>query len=325
MTLASSADILPSMTFQLFGKRVFVTGHRGMVGSALVRRLAREGCDILIADRNELDLRRPAEVLAWMQAARPDAVFLVAAHQGGILLHRDRPAEILFDNLMIEASVIEAARACGVSKLVFTASAAAYPEAAPQPFREDDLLSGPFEAGHQYYATAKIAGWKLCQAYRIQYGCDFITALPGNLYGPGAKFGAESTNVVPGLIERFHTAKAAHAGEVVVWGTGEARRELLYVDDCADALVCLMKGWNGSEPVNLGSGGDISIRALAEAVARVVGFGGELVFDRSRPDGAARRLMDGSRLESLGWRPSVDLESGLARTYDWYLQRLTAS
>lgn len=309
------------MSFNLVGKRVFVTGHRGMVGSALVRRLAGEGCEVLIADRDELDLRSPEAVLAWMRAARPDAVFLVAARQGGILMHRERPAEVLFDNLMIEAAVIEAARACGVAKLVFTGSAAAYPELAEQPLREDSLLSGPLEPGHQYYATAKIAGWKLCQAYRAQYGCDFVTALPINLYGPGAKFEGDGVNVAPGLIDRFHKAKAAGAGEVAVWGTGQARRELVYVDDCADALIHLMKAYSGIEPVNLGSGEDVSIAMLAEAVARVVGFSGELVFDASKPDGAPRRLLDNGRLAAMGWRPSVSLEEGLERTYAWYLHR----
>lgn len=309
------------MSYSLFGKRVFVTGHRGMVGQALVRRLSREGCDILVEGREELDLRRQADVEAWMAQARPHAVFLTAALQGGILMHRERPAEILFDNLMIQANVIEAARRCDVEKLVYTASAAAYPEDAGQPFREDALMTGPLEAGHRFYGTAKLAGWTLCQAYREQYGCDFVTALPGNLYGPGAKIGGAATNVVPGLIERFHAAKAAGAETVTVWGTGRARRELLYVDDCADALVCLMKGWSSAEPVNLGSGEDVTIAELAEAVAHAVGFRGELAFDASKPDGAARRLMDASRLRSLGWAPEVDLDEGLRRTYAWYRDR----
>jgi GDP-L-fucose synthase len=275
-----------------------------------------------VEDRQELDLRRQADVEAWMDRARPHAVFLVAAHQGGILLHRERPAEILADNLLIQANVIEGARRAGVEKLVFTASAAAYPEAAGQPFREDTLMSGPLEAGHQFYGTAKLAGWKLCQAYRAQYGCDFVTALPGNLYGPGARFGGEATNVVPGLIERFHAARTSGAEAVTVWGTGRARRELLYVDDCADALVLLMKAWSSPDPVNLGSGEDVTIAELAEAAARATGFSGELVFDTSKPDGAARRLMDASRLRGLSWTPSVDLDEGLKRTYNWYLEHV---
>lgn len=292
-----------------------------MVGSALLRRLASEDCVVLTAEREALDLRRPAEVLAWFEANRPDAVFLVAAHQGGILLHRERPAEILFDNLMIEAAVIEAARAAGVAKLVFTASAAAYPEGAAQPFREDALMTGPLEAGHLYYGAAKLSGMLLCRAYREQYGCDFVTVLPGNLYGPGAKFGGEATNVVPGLIERFHAAKLSGADEVAVWGAGQARRELLYVDDAADALTHLMRVYSAAEPVNLGYGQDITIAELARAVARATGFTGALTFDRSKPEGAARRTMDNSRLAATGWSPSVDLDEGLARTYAWYRDR----
>jgi GDP-L-fucose synthase len=313
-----------TVAYRLQNKRVFVAGHRGMVGQALVRRLAAEGCEILAEDRQDLDLRRQADVEAWMDRARPHAVFLVAAHQGGILLHRQRPAEILADNLLIQTNVIEAARRAGVEKLVFTASAAAYPEDAGQPFEENALMSGPLEAGHQFYGTAKLAGWKLCQAYREQYGCDFVTALPGNLYGPGAKIGGEATNVVPGLIARFHAAKAAGAEAVTVWGTGRARREFLYVDDCADALVLLMKAWSSADPVNLGSGEDVTIAELAEATARAVGYGGALTFDPSKPDGAARRLMDAARLRSLGWRPSVDLDDGLRRTYAWYLKQVGA-
>jgi GDP-L-fucose synthase len=307
------------MTYALGGKRVFVSGHRGMVGAALVRRLADEGCQILTAGREDLDLRRQAEVEAWMARHRPQAVFLVAAHQGGILAHHSRPAEILYDNLLIATHLIEAARQVAVEKLIFTGSAAAYPVDAPQPVAEEALLTGPPDAAHDFYAAAKVAGLKLCQAYRRQYGCDFLTAMPGNLYGPGAKFGSAGTNVIPGLIERFHAAKTAHAAEVVVWGSGRARREFLYVDDCADALVHLMTAYDGEGPVNLGSGTDVTIAQLAGAVAEAVGYEGRLVFDASKPEGAPRRLLDTARLRATGWTPSTALAQGLGRTYDWYL------
>lgn len=307
------------MSFDLAGKRIFVTGHRGMVGSALVRRLANAHCEILTVDRTALDLRRQADVEAWMARKRPDAVLLVAAHQGGILAHQSLPAEILHDNLMIAANVIAASHVAGVAKLVFTGSSAAYPVDAPQPVAEDALLTGPPDAAHDFYAAAKVAGVKLCQAYRRQYGCDFIAAMPGNIYGPGAKFGSDGANVIPGLIERFHHAKTSRADEVVVWGTGRARREFLYVDDCADALVRLLEDYSSEALVNLGSGEDVSIAELAAAVAGSVGFAGRLVFDAGKPEGAPRRLLDTTRLRSLGWRPATSLEAGLRRTYEAYL------
>ena len=307
------------MSFALADKRIFVTGHRGMLGAALIRRRANEACEILTADRADLDLRRQADVEAWFAREKPHAVFLVAAHQGGILAHQSRPAEILHDNLMIAANVIAASHAAGVAKLVFTGSAAAYPVDAPQPVHEDALLTGRPDPAHDFYAAAKVAGVKLCQAYRRQHGCDFIAAMPGNLYGPGAKFGSDGTNVIPGLIERFHAAKTAGAAEVVVWGSGRARREFLYVDDCADALVRLMQVYGDEAPVNLGSGEDVSIADLAAAVAEAVGFTGRLAFDATRPEGAARRLLDTTRLRETGWRPVTDLAEGLRRTYVAYL------
>lgn len=310
------------MTYPLAGKRVFVSGHAGMIGSALVERLMLEDCTVLTVPRAALDLRRQAEVEAWMDDHRPQAVFLVAAHQGGILAHQSRPAEILHDNLMIEANLIEAARRCGVEKLVFTGSAAAYPADAAHPVHEDALLTGRPDPAHDFYAAAKVAGLKLCQAYRRQYGCDFIVAMPGNLYGPGAKFGSEGTNVIPALIERIHAAKVAGDATVTVWGTGRARREFLYADDCADALVHLMKAYSDEAPVNLGSGADISIGDLAHAVAEAVGFAGRLAFDPSKPDGAARRLLDTARLRASGWSPATTLAEGLAATYAAYLRTL---
>ncbi len=309
------------MTYALSGKRVFVAGHRGMVGAALLRRLQGEGCDILAAGRETLDLRRQADVEAWMESNRPQALFLVAGHQAGILGHQSRPAEILHDNLLIEANLIEAARRSGVEKLVFTGSAAAYPADAAQPVGEDALLTGLPDAAHDFYAAAKVAGLKLCQAYRRQYSCDFIVAMPGNLYGPGAKFGSQGTNVIPGLIERFHAAKLAGAAEVTVWGSGRARREFLYVADCADALVHLMKVYSGEGPINLGVGVDVSIAQLAAAVAEAVGYEGRLAFDASRPEGAPRRLLDTTRLRATGWSASTSLAAGLGRTYDWFLDQ----
>ena len=307
------------MTYDLTGKRVWVTGHRGLVGGALLRRLAAEDCEILTVGRETLDLRRQSDVEHWMDQARPQAVFLVAAHQGGIQAHQDRPAGILHDNLMIQANVIEAGRRTGVDKLVFTGSAAAYPADAPQPVGEDALLTGPPDPSHDFYAAAKVAGLKLCQAYRRQYGCDFIVAMPGNLYGPGAKFGSDAANVIPALIERFHEAKVAGDAEVVVWGTGEARRAFLYSDDCADALVHLMRVYSGEGPVNLGPDADVSIAELALAVAEAVGFDGRISFDPRRPEGAPRRLLDVSRLAGTGWRPKTVLKDGLAHTYAAYV------
>lgn len=302
------------MTFDLSGKRVFVAGHGGLVGGALVRRLATEDCEILTAPREALDLRRQADVEAWMQDARPQAVFLVAARQAGLLGHTEAPAEILHDNLMIQTNVIEAARRCGVQKLIFTGSAAAYPLDAAQPVTEDALLTGPPEPAHAFYAAAKIAGIKLCQAYRGQYGCDFIVAMPGNLYGPGAKYGSAAANVVPALIERFHAATAEGAAEVVIWGTGEARRDFLYGDDCADALVRLMRVYSDEAPVNVGSGRETTIADLAGAVAAATGFKGRLIFDARKPEGAARRTLDISRLTAMGWAPRTPLNDGLTQT-----------
>ena len=309
------------MTYPLAGKRVFVAGHGGMVGQALMRALAGADCRILTVPRSSLDLRRQAEVQAWMGVARPHAIFLAAAHQGGIAAHQARPAAILHDNLMIQANLIEAARRIGVEKLLFIGSAAAYPLESQQPVTEEALLTGPPDPAHDFYAAAKVAGVKLCQAYRRQYGCDFIAAMPGNLYGPGAKFGAEASNVIPDLIARLHAAKLCEAPQAEVWGSGRARRDFLYVDDCADALIHLMRAYSDAAPINVGSGGDIAIADLAAAVAAAVGFRGRLVFDASKPEGAARRLLDIRRLRATGWGPRTALAEGLARTYAWYVQQ----
>jgi GDP-L-fucose synthase len=307
--------------YPLKGKRVWVAGHKGMVGAALVRRLAREGCEIIRAPRSEVDLRRQDEVERFMASARPQAVFLAAAKVGGILANDSRPADFLYDNLMIEANVVEAARRSRVEKLLFLGSSCIYPRLAPQPIREEALLSGPLEPTNEWYAVAKIAGVKLAQAYRRQYGCDFISAMPTNLYGPEDNFDLASSHVLPALIAKAHAAKQDRAEAMVVLGTGAPLREFLHVDDCADALVHLMQTCSEPGHVNVGSGVEISIADLAALVAEVVGFTGRLVFDPTRPDGTPRKLMDNTRLAALGWAPRIALREGIAATYAWYCER----
>jgi GDP-L-fucose synthase len=307
--------------YPLKGKRVWVAGHKGMVGAGLVRRLAREGCEIIRAPRSEVDLRRQDEVERFMAAARPQAVFLAAAKVGGILANDSRPADFIYDNLMIEANVIEAARRSRVEKLLFLGSSCIYPRLAPQPIREEALLSGPLEPTNEWYAVAKIAGIKLAQAYRRQYGCDFISAMPTNLYGPEDNFDLASSHVLPALIAKAHAAKQDRAEVMVVLGTGAPLREFLHVDDCADALVHLMQTCSEPGHVNVGSGVEISIADLAALVAEVVGFTGRLVFDPTRPDGTPRKLMDNTRLAALGWAPRIALREGIAATYAWYCER----
>lgn len=307
--------------YTLEGKKVYVAGHRGMVGSALMRRLATEGCKIVTAGREAVDLRRQEQVEAWMMAERPQAVFVPAATVGGILANDTRPAEFLYDNLMIEANIIHSARGAGVEKLLFLGSSCIYPKFAPQPLQESALLTGPLEPTNEWYAIAKIAGVKLCQAYRRQYGCDFISAMPTNLYGVGDNFDLQSSHVMPALIAKMHRAKLDRAASVVIWGTGTPRREFLHVDDCADALVFLMKNYSHEEHINVGVGEDISIRELAKLVRCIVGFDGEIVTDPSKPDGTPRKLMDVSRLTHLGWRARKGLEEGIAEVYRWYCER----
>lgn len=306
--------------FDLAGRRVWVAGQGGMVGRALVRRLAAESCDLVEAPRERVDLRRQADVEAWMADARPDLVFVAAAKVGGIHANDTRPAEFLYDNLMIEANIVEAARQVGTSKLVFLGSSCIYPKLAPQPMREDALLTGPLEPTNEWYAVAKIAGIKLCQAYRRQYGLDFISAQPTNLYGPFDNFDLTSSHVLPALIRKAHEAKEAGAASFAIWGSGTPLREFLHVDDLADALVFLAKGYSGEEIVNVGSGQEIAIGDLAELVARVVGFDGTVERDATKPDGTPRKLLDTGKLEKLGWRASIDLERGLADVYRWYLE-----
>jgi GDP-L-fucose synthase len=310
----------PDPVFSLAGRLVWVAGHRGMVGSALARRLEHIDCDVLTAGRETVDLTRQAQVEEWMAETRPEAVFVAAATVGGILANDTRPADFLYDNLAIETNVIEAARATGVKKLLFLGSSCIYPRLAPQPMTEDALLTGPLEPTNEWYAVAKIAGIKLCQAYRRQHGCDFISAMPTNLYGPGDNFDLQSSHVVPALLRKAHEAKRARAKSMEIWGTGKPMREFLYVDDCADALVHLMEHYSGEQHVNVGTGVDVTIRELAEAVMDIVGFEGDLVFDTSKPDGTPRKLMDVSKLKALGWTARTDLRHGLKLAYDWYMK-----
>jgi GDP-L-fucose synthase len=306
------------MPFRLAGRRVWVAGHRGMVGQALVRRLEREECEILTVDRQTVDLRRQRETEEWFAAHRPDVVFLAAATVGGIHANDTRPAEFLYDNLLIEANVIDAARRTGVKKLLALGSSCIYPREAPQPMREEALLTGELEPTNQWYALAKISALKLCQAYRRQYGVDFISAMPTNLYGPGDKFDLNASHVIPALLRKTHEATQRGESTVTVWGTGRPRREFLHADDCADGVVHLMCNYSAESHINVGTGSDVTIRELADLIGRVVGYDGQFVYDTSRPDGAPQKRLDVTRLEALGWRAKIDLETGLRETYDWY-------
>jgi len=305
--------------FELNGKIVFVAGHRGMVGGALVRRLAQEGAELLTIGRREVDLRDQAAVAAWFAAKRPQAVFLAAAKVGGIVANNTLRAEFIYDNLIIAANVIHAAHVNGAEKLMFLGSTCIYPKLAAQPMHEDSMLTGPLEPTNEPYAIAKIAGIKMAEAYRSQYGSDFISVMPTNLYGPGDNYHPEHSHVVAALIRRFHDAKVAGLADVVVWGTGTPRREFLYVDDLADACVYLMKTYSSAELVNIGIGEDITIAEFARVVAKTVGYTGTISFDPSRPDGTPRKLVDVSRLTKLGWRARTTLQDGMRLAYRAYL------
>jgi GDP-L-fucose synthase len=311
--------VMSTVKFPLAGRRVYVAGHRGMAGSAICRRLEREGCTLLTATRAELDLRRQAETEAWMKANRPEAVFVASATVGGIIANSTRPAEFLYDNLAIEANIIHAAREVGVAKLLFLGASCMYPREAAQPVAEDALLTGLVEPTNEWYALAKIAGLKLCQAYRRQYGCDFITVVPNNLFGLNDRFDPTHGHVVAAMIMKFHTAKTEGRDAVELWGTGSPLREFLYSEDMADACVFLMQSYSDEAPVNVGSGIEITIRQLAETIARTVGYEGRLVFDTSKPDGIPRKLLDCTRIHDLGWTSSTSLEAGMAEAYRWYL------
>jgi len=305
--------------FELKGKRVWIAGHRGMVGSALLRRLAGTEAEVLTADRLGLDLRDQPAVKRWLTHNRPDAVFIGAATVGGIEANRTRPAEFLYNNLMIAANIIHAAAESGVSKLMFLGSSCFYPREAPQPIQEDSLLTGPLEPTNEWYAVAKIAGVKLCHAYRRQYGKNFIAVVPTNLYGPGDSFDLTASHVIAALIRRFHEARVNGAGCVEIWGTGKPIRQYLYVDDAADALVFLLERYSEQAIINVAGGEEISIAALAERIAALVNYHGEIRYDHSKPDGMARKVLDGSRLRAVGWKPSLSLDVGLERTYQWFL------
>ena len=304
----------------LKGKTVWIAGHQGMVGSAVVERLTSEECEIVTAARSGLDLRDQSAVESWMQAHRPQVIIVAAAKVGGIMANSSYPVDFLYDNLMIETNVIHAAWRQGVEKLLFLGSSCIYPKFAPQPIPENALLTGPLEPTNQWYAIAKITGIVLCQAYRRQFNCDFISAMPTNLYGPNDNFDLVSGHVLPALLAKAHDAKQVNAPVLEIWGTGSPRREFLHVSDLADALVHLLRFYSGDQHVNIGYGSDLSILELAQAVKEVVGFRGEIVCDRTKPDGTPRKLLDSSFIRGMGWVPQIDLEDGLRATYTWYLE-----
>jgi GDP-L-fucose synthase len=306
--------------YSIDGKRVFVAGHGGMVGSAILRRLAGAPCEVLTATRAELDLRRQADVEAWMAAARPEVVVVAAATVGGILANESFPVEFLYDNLMIEANLIHAAHRVGVEKLLFLGSSCIYPKLAPQPLNEEALLTGPLEPTNEWYAIAKIAGIKLCQAYRREHGRDFISVMPTNLYGPGDNFDLDSSHVIPALIRKCVEAKERNEKEIVLWGDGSPTREFLYVEDAAEAIRLATERYDGGEPVNLGSGAEISIKDLAGMIMDEVGFHGAIIWDTTKPNGQPRRCLDVTRAErEFGFRAGFGLREGIAKTLDWFL------
>ncbi len=309
-------------TFHLAGARIWVAGHGGMVGSAIVRRLASEDCEVVTAGRAAVDLRRQNEVEQWMADAKPEAVFLAAATVGGILANDSRPAEFIYDNLAIETNIVHSAWRTGVKKLLFLGSSCIYPQMAPQPISEDALLTGSLEPTNQWYSIAKIAGIKLTQAYRRQYGCDFVSAMPTNLYGPGDNFDLLSSHVVPALLRKAHEAKVSGTSDLEIWGSGSPRREFLYVEDLADALIHVIKVYSDETHVNIGTGQDVTIRELAETILETVDMQARLRFDPMKPDGTPRKRLDISRLSALGWRSRTSLREGLRKTYQWYLENV---
>jgi len=310
--------------FDLQGKRVWVAGHTGMVGSALLRRLQREDCDLLKVPHETLDLTRQRETEDWMAKARPDAIFIAAAKVGGIIANSTYPADFLYDNAMIAMNIMHTAHRLGVQKLLWLGSSCVYPKYAEQPIREDSLLTAALEPTNEAYAVAKIAGLKLAESYARQYGRHFITAMPTNLYGPNDNFDLQNSHVLPALIRKMHEAKIAGSPSVVVWGTGTPKREFLHVDDLADACVFVMKRHAGPEIINIGSGNEISIGEAAKLIARIVGYEGKIVFDTTKPDGAPRKLVDSSRLRGMGWLPGIEFETGVREAYLTWQQSMLA-
>ena len=312
-------------SFDLAGRRVWVAGHRGMAGSAIVRRLARERCEIVTATRSELDLLRQADVNAWMGDKKIEAVFIAAATVGGIMANATRPAEFLYENLVIETNIVHAAWRTGVRKLLFLGSSCIYPRLAEQPMREEALLTGALEPTNEAYAIAKIAGIKLCEAFRRQYGCDFVSLMPTNLYGPGDRYDVQGGHVVAALIMKIHAAKTANSPTVELWGSGTPRREFLYSEDLADACVFTMKNYSGEMFLNVGTGSDMTILELAQGIAKVIGWEGSFTLDRSKPDGMPRKVMDVSRLRALGWSAPTSFETGMEEAYRWYVANVVGS
>jgi GDP-L-fucose synthase len=316
----SKAEVNIGMSnFELSGKRVWVAGHNGMAGSAIVRRLSRENCDIVTVTRAELDLLRQADVSAWIADQRIDAVFLAAAKVGGIMANSTRPAEFLYENLVIATNVIHAAKDAKVGKLLFLGSSCIYPRLAAQPMREEDLLKGALEPTNEWYAIAKIAGIKLCQAFRRQYGCDFVSVMPTNLYGPGDRYDAQAGHVVAALMMKIHAAKLANSSTVELWGSGTPKRQFLFSEDLADACVFVMKNYSGEIFLNVGTGREMTILQLAESIAKTAGWTGTFTFDRSKPDGMPRKVMDVNRLRALGWTAQTDFDTGMKEAYEWYV------
>jgi len=309
------------MLFSLDNKRVYVAGHNGMVGSALVRRLANENCEILTVDRKQVDLRDQTAITAWLAQNKPDVIFLAAATVGGIHANRSKPAQFLYNNLMIASNIIHAAKECGVQKLLFLGSSCIYPRNASQPITEEALLTGSLEPTNEWYAIAKIAGLKLTESYRQEYGCDFISCMPTNLYGPLDNYDLENSHVLPALLRKIHEAKHQNQKTVTLWGTGKPRREFLFVDDLADACVYLIKHYSDSKTINIGTGTDFMISELAETIAEVLGFKCEFTYDTSMPDGTPQKLLDISRLKALNWVAKTNLQTGIKFTYEEYLRR----
>ena len=313
-------DALPKL-FEMSGRRVFVAGHRGLVGSAIIRRLAQAGCDVVTIGRERLDLLRQGDTEHFLLSTNPDVVIIAAGKVGGIHANSTRPAEFIYENLMIATNLIHGAFRAGVRKLLFLGSSCIYPKLAPQPMIEEELLTGPLEPTNEWYAMAKIAGVKLCQAYRRQYSADYISVMPTNVYGPGDNYHPENSHVIAALIRRFHEAKQSGAPMVTVWGTGTPRREFIFVDDLADACMLVLERYSGESPLNVGTGKEITITDLARLVAQVIGYRGELVFDPSRPDGTPRKLLNISKLRALGWKAHTPLAIGLERAYADFLAR----